>query len=127
VAAGAGQFRYFYALDAVGFADEVMRPEWVARRLMIAEALLTRRAPSREVDILDPRWAVELFLSSVEMSVEDASELSEGWWDRDVSDIRRLRHVKNILAPTLRIRPYLADHSSDDVLDGWARVFPRLR
>jgi hypothetical protein len=65
---------------------------------------------------LDPSQIISAFLSSLDMSIDDAQEMSRDWWQLPRVDIYRLRQIKNRLTDMALIR---------DIVEGCAGGMPR--
>ncbi len=117
---------YSYSLDSAVSSGSFDHYEAVVRRLNLSAALLQRVPASSDVDLLDPNRILDLFLSEIQMSPEEARVLSFEWQGRNISDIRRLRSARSLVWPTLlAFRTVLRD-DLDPRLKEWESVFPLL-
>jgi hypothetical protein len=94
---------FTYAIEAAMTSGIIDRRETVIRRLHLAASLLQKVPTSSEVELLDPARLIDLLVEELPMSADEARALSTDWRALDISDIRRLRAVKNLLSPALKI------------------------
>jgi hypothetical protein len=98
----------------------------VTRRLNLTAAILQRVPPMNDGSLRDPGIAAEIFLTEASVSVQEAEALSIDWRERDISTVRQLRVLKNMLAPMVFIRPLLEDGIVKADLDTWVQLLPSL-
>ncbi|MFZ4266411.1 hypothetical protein [Streptomyces arboris] len=114
-----------YALEAALASGSIDQRESVIRRLNLSVALLQRVPPNAEIDILNPRYLIDLLFQELPMSAEEARSLSADWRALDIAQIRLLRTVKNLVSPALSLSR-LAPRDIDGRLKAWEDVFSSL-
>jgi hypothetical protein len=113
----------FEGAVAAGVIDPL---ELVVRRLNLSAALFQRIAPNSEVDMLNPNNMLELLFGSLPMSVDEARRLSADWRVLDISQIRHLRVVKNLVSPAVNFAQLVTEESLAARLRSWGELLPSL-
>ena len=115
-----------YALDSAVASGSIDQRESVIRRLNLSLVLLGQVPPDAEIDILDPERLIELLLSELPVSAEEARMMSADWRALDIVQVRALRAAKNLLSPGLAISRLVSDGGLDTRLQAWEEVLPSL-
>jgi hypothetical protein len=100
--------------------------EVACRILNLSSVLLSDMTTDARVALLSPRFASEIFAKSVPLSLDETARLTGIWRELDVDDIRRLRGVKNLLSPMLRIKESVGNWELPDCLNEWEVLYPKL-
>ncbi|MFJ2648522.1 hypothetical protein ACIO1C_17525 [Streptomyces sp. NPDC087420] len=117
---------YTYALEAAVTSGSIDQRECLIRRLHLASLLLRQIPPNVGTDILDPGRLIDLTLQEIPMSAEEARDLSAEWRALDISQIRILRKIKNLLSPALGLVREADGEVRDERLKAWEEVVPSL-
>ncbi|MEU3752393.1 hypothetical protein AB0H17_06415 [Streptomyces olivoreticuli] len=115
-----------YALEAAVASGSIDARESLIRRLNLSVALLGRIPSSGEVDILNPGHLIDLMLQELPVSVEEARDMSADWRALDITQIRLLRIVKNLVSPAFDLARMASGEDFDGRLKAWEEVFPSL-
>lgn len=115
-----------YALDAAMASGAIDHRETVIRRLHLCGVLLRQVSPDPTIEIVNPDYLVSLLLQALSVSPEEASALASNWRSLDISQIRELRAVKNLLSPGLALVHLFPDRGFVEHLRPWEGVFPSL-
>lgn len=114
------------ALDHAEQAGAIDRDESAIRRLNLTSALLRVCGPKPDAVLLNPQRMYDLFSEAVPLSPAQIRDLPEDWRALDIAGIRRLRLVKNLVAPLLGVRSILEQAGFADDLTAWEELLPRL-
>ena len=93
------------------------------RRVNLLVALASR-SPDQSVRGELVRQGRELVLRNVPLTLEETRAVVDGWRELPVEDIRRLRHLKNLLRPLATLPVPLAQ--SHGTLQPWIELLPSL-
>lgn len=115
-----------YSLEAAMASGAINRRESAIRRLHISGVLLQQVPPVPTIDILSPDYLMSLLLQELPMSVEEARVLTVNWRELDISQIRDLRAVKNLLSPGLTLIRLFPNWRFVEDLRPWEEIFPSL-
>ncbi|RBQ21912.1 hypothetical protein DP939_04370 [Spongiactinospora rosea] len=78
----------------------------------------------------DPEWDPDVLgadiLHVLPLDREQAATWSLNWEERPISEIRSLRHCKNLLSSAKMLRPHLTDPTIITELDQWLTVREHL-
>jgi hypothetical protein len=111
-----------YVLHAAEARRSISAREVAERRLNLSVALLHVVPPNREVGLLNPAVAAEVFSREVPLPFEEAQMLTANWKRLDIAEIRRLRDVKNLLTPILWLVQKFPENSSLQALRHWEGI-----
>lgn len=118
------------ALDiALGQAERaggIGQNERAIRRLNLTSALLRIRGQSPDVVLLSPQRMYDLFSEAVPFSPAQIRAFPVDWRTLDITVIRRLRLVKNLVTPLLGVRSILEEAGFVDEMSEWSEILPRL-
>lgn len=117
---------FAHALRAAEESGDFPHRESVIRRLNMTALLLRAVPPSAEVDLLNPRRALDLLFHELPLPLEQARESAPRWRTLERPEILRLRIAKNMLKPLLEFRKVSPGGLPDPRLDAWEAVFPLL-
>lgn len=115
-----------YALEIAVTSGAIDYHESVIRRLNLSLTLLQRVPPNTEFDFLNPGYLVDLLLQELPVSAEEVRAISPDWRHLDISQIRLLRAVKNLLTPGLAISRLASGKEFDQRLKEWEELLPSL-
>lgn len=114
------------ALDRAEQAGDIDKNEGAIRRLNLASALIRLRGPDPDVVFLNPQRMYDLFTEATPLSTAQLRELPADWRTLDIADIRRLRVVKNLLAPLVGVAPIMAQAGFAEEVGVWEETLPLL-
>ncbi|MCO1581239.1 hypothetical protein M8C13_36365 [Crossiella sp. SN42] len=98
----------------------------VVNRLRLSFNLIDRVSARADGSLLDPGHAVKLFLRSLPMSVDEAAGRAAHWQSADISVIRELRRIKNMVTPVLAIVDIAPDADPGGDVKPWRELHPAL-
>lgn len=116
-------FRYLSFAEKSGIIDEL---DATIRSLNLTSVLLGKVGSRESISLLSPVAALSSFLAQVPVSLPEARELSENWRTIDISDVRLLRVVKNLLTPASSLKPFVGDGWMRSALCDWEAIYPKL-
>ncbi|TVT43939.1 hypothetical protein FNH05_22015 [Amycolatopsis rhizosphaerae] len=110
------------ALESGGLADR----EVVTRKAKLSLALARHGRPEEFSAALRPGLVARECLALAEMTPDEAA--ATPWRPRaeDVEVMRRLRKVRNVVAPAVELAAYIEDESTKREVDAWRAVLPKL-
>ncbi|GAA3852303.1 hypothetical protein GCM10022243_17450 [Saccharothrix violaceirubra] len=100
--------------------------EVLVRRLNLG-AVLTRGVPvSREFEILNPDALIAELFRKLPMTIDEARRMSADWRSLEISQIRVLRSVKNLVTPAVQLARVAPGTAWLPMLRLWADILPDL-
>ncbi|GAA4211073.1 hypothetical protein [Microbispora amethystogenes] len=113
-----------HILDAAHESGSLDRTEIVIRRLNLAAVLIGRGETG--LAGLNPVSAADLFLAEVPYSLVDADALAKNWRKLDLQTIRKLRFIKNMIAPLRVIEKALPPGGAKLAAQDWLHLSDSL-
>jgi hypothetical protein len=107
-------------------AEIISRNESALRRLNLSAAILKNFYPCECISLLNPHHMHTIFMGTMPISLNDARSLAPDWRSRDISVIRQLRLVKNLVKPMLYVSRTMFDEATAAELNSWEEILPLL-
>jgi hypothetical protein len=114
------------ALDRAMLLAGLDGNERAIRRLNLMSALITTVGRSSEYSLRNPDAAVAIFFDAVPMEFNEASALAVNWRQESREDSQRLRLVKNLLTPLVRIEDLISPAAGKETVGKWLTLLDQL-
>jgi len=113
------------ALDRAMLSAGLDPTESAIRRINLMRALIAAVGPSSD-SLRNPDAMVAIFLDALPMEFSEASVLAANWRRASREDIRRLRSIKNLLAPLVGTECPISDAMRKETMEKWMTLLDQL-
>jgi hypothetical protein len=114
------------ALDTASETGDLANREVVTRKANLSLVLSRYGRPAEFSASLRPDLVARECLALVEMSAEEAGATKWALRAEDVDIMRRLRRVRNVVAPAVQLAAQVEDERTKQDLAAWREVLPKL-
>jgi hypothetical protein len=114
------------ALDTARDAGDLDAHEVVYRKANLSLALTRYGSPQSFSPALRPDLVVRDSLAEAGMSSEEAAATPWQLRAEDIDIMRKLRRVRNIVAPAVQLAAHVEDEQTKRELAAWSEVLPKL-